>query len=281
MSHDPNEMMLDLFRAEVESHADSLTGGLLKLEQDPTDTGLLDGMMRAAHSIKGAARIVRVDAAVDVAHVMEDCFVAAQRGELVLQPTGIDLLLRSVDLLGQVAEATKRPTVDWDSFKPAIKSTVSQLRNVLNGQPIVEAENASQSLPETPLPSGTQFRADEPPQAEHSPLAQLAESVLPVELPANRIVIPAILNQDNAESMRTRLLAALELPAQHVTLVIDLSLTHELDAVGLALLHSLTKYAAKRNSSLRFERASATLVRILTTVGIGPLASVPDVGNGG
>jgi len=34
--------------------------------------------MRAAHSLKGAARIVDLADGVRVAHAMEDCFVAAQ-----------------------------------------------------------------------------------------------------------------------------------------------------------------------------------------------------------
>ena len=38
----------------------------------------LEALMRAAHSVKGAARIVGLEEAVQVAHVMEDCFVAAQ-----------------------------------------------------------------------------------------------------------------------------------------------------------------------------------------------------------
>ena len=36
--------------------------------------------MRAAHSLKGAARIVGLTVGVRVAHAMEDCFVAAQQG---------------------------------------------------------------------------------------------------------------------------------------------------------------------------------------------------------
>jgi two-component system sensor histidine kinase and response regulator WspE len=43
--------------------------------------------MRAAHSLKGAARIVGMDAGVSVAHVMEDCLVAAQEGRLLLRPS--------------------------------------------------------------------------------------------------------------------------------------------------------------------------------------------------
>ena len=71
--------MLDLFRAEIETHAPVLNEGLLALEKDPTQTKRLEALMRAAHSIKGAGRIVGVEAAVQVAHVLEDYFVAAQR----------------------------------------------------------------------------------------------------------------------------------------------------------------------------------------------------------
>lgn len=107
MSSVGNDLMLELFRSEVESHSELLSNSLLRLERDPSDTSVYDSMMRSAHSIKGAARIVRVKAAVDVAHVMEDCFVAAQRGELQIKPSDFDLLLRSVDLLSRISEATK------------------------------------------------------------------------------------------------------------------------------------------------------------------------------
>jgi two-component system sensor histidine kinase and response regulator WspE len=50
--------------------------------------------MRAAHSLKGAARIVGVDAGVSVAHVMEDCLVSAQEGRLLLRPEHIDAAAR-------------------------------------------------------------------------------------------------------------------------------------------------------------------------------------------
>ena len=70
--------MLDLFRQEVEGHSATLTEGLLSLEQGAATAESLESLMRAAHSIKGAARIVQLDPAVTVAHAMEDCFVAAQ-----------------------------------------------------------------------------------------------------------------------------------------------------------------------------------------------------------
>ncbi|HAO12732.1 MAG TPA: hypothetical protein DCQ51_16565, partial [Planktothrix sp. UBA8407] len=54
--------MLDLFRLEVEAQANILNQGLLALESQPKSPKVLESLMRAAHSVKGAARIVAVDA---------------------------------------------------------------------------------------------------------------------------------------------------------------------------------------------------------------------------
>src|SRR3984885_10649399 len=95
--------MLELFSMEAESQGQALTRGLLALERDPKAADQLEACMRAAHSLKGAARIVGLDAGVEVANAMEDCFVAAQRGEVTLRHKHIDLLLRGVDLLKSIA----------------------------------------------------------------------------------------------------------------------------------------------------------------------------------
>ena len=60
--------------------------------------------MRVAHSLKGAARMVDLDAAVSVAHELEDIFVAAQAGSLLLRPEHFDGLLRGLDLLNRIAQ---------------------------------------------------------------------------------------------------------------------------------------------------------------------------------
>jgi two-component system sensor histidine kinase and response regulator WspE len=106
---DPNDLsefsMVELFRLEVENQSAVFTENLLALEQNPTDAPRLEALMRAAHSLKGAGRMVDLDAAVCVAHELEDVFVAAQEGSVVLRPEHVDLLLRGVDLLLQIAQA--------------------------------------------------------------------------------------------------------------------------------------------------------------------------------
>src|SRR3954463_7436265 len=120
--------LIDLFRSEVETHSELLSAALLALERSPSDTSRIDEMMRAAHSIKGAARVVGVDAAVPVAHVMEDCFLAAQKGAIKLSPADVDVLLRGVDLLGKISEATRDPNADLArDFHGPVQELVAEL----------------------------------------------------------------------------------------------------------------------------------------------------------
>jgi len=100
-----NFSMAELFRAESETQCRILSDGLLALEKKPSDPVLLESLMRAAHSLKGAARIIELDAAVRVAHAMEDAFVAAQKGGALFDGAKIDHLLRGVDLLARLAAA--------------------------------------------------------------------------------------------------------------------------------------------------------------------------------
>ncbi|WP_028695290.1 hybrid sensor histidine kinase/response regulator [Pseudomonas cremoricolorata] len=95
--------LLELFSLEAEAQTQVLNAGLMALERSPTQADQLEACMRAAHSLKGAARIVGIDAGVSVAHVMEDCLVAAQEGRLRLSPEHIDALLQGTDLLMRIA----------------------------------------------------------------------------------------------------------------------------------------------------------------------------------
>ena len=82
---DPTQLsMLELFGVEAENQTAILTSGLLELERDSGAPAQLEVLMRAAHSLKGAARIVNLAATVRVAHAMEDCFAMAQQGKLIL-----------------------------------------------------------------------------------------------------------------------------------------------------------------------------------------------------
>src|ERR1700730_8150112 len=106
--------MLELFRMEVETQSTILTEGVLGLEQEADATPRLRELMRAAHSLKGAARIVGRKAAGRIAHAMEDCFVALQEKKQTLSAGLIDALLAGIDLLSRVAQVSDAVLESWE-----------------------------------------------------------------------------------------------------------------------------------------------------------------------
>jgi two-component system sensor histidine kinase and response regulator WspE len=105
--------MRDLFQMEADGQARTLTDGLLAMERGGGDDATIDAMMRAAHSIKGAAAIVGLDVVVQLSHGMEDAFVAVQQGRLQLTPGRIDVLLAGVDLILQCSAQGESGLPGW------------------------------------------------------------------------------------------------------------------------------------------------------------------------
>ncbi|MFT0170542.1 hybrid sensor histidine kinase/response regulator [Paraburkholderia mimosarum] len=116
--------LLDLFHEEAQTQTRTLSAGLLALEAAPDDAATLEACMRATHSLKGAARIVGLPEAVAVASAMEDCFVAAQRGELRIDALRIDALLGGIDLLSAAGDASVAPL-----SREAVEGFAARLRS--------------------------------------------------------------------------------------------------------------------------------------------------------
>lgn len=161
--------MWDLFRGEVESQMRVFTDGLLALETGGSSKDELASTMRAAHSIKGAARIVHLDVAVQLSHSMEDCLVAAQEGALVLHPAAIDVLLSCGDLLARLSKLEEAAVPIWvEEQRSTVDQLLAQLADVRAGK---------FAAPETPAsaPASAEVasaKADAPPapsEAESAP----------------------------------------------------------------------------------------------------------------
>ncbi len=128
--------MLELFRMESESQTEKLSTGLMELENSPENSELLEALMRAAHSLKGAARMVGLESSVKVSHIMEDVFVAAQNGKFILDPDDMDILLASVDMLGHMANATSENYDEWlNQHVTQLDELRAALENILEQKP--------------------------------------------------------------------------------------------------------------------------------------------------
>ena len=178
MSQDlENNPLLELFRSEAESQTAALGEGLLALERGASSPDTIESMMRAAHSLKGAARIVGLEPAVRVAHILEDYFVAVQRDEIKIAPAHVDVLLRGVDLLNQIAPSVDPGTDQGPGAnEAAIAAYVAELKTLLAGGTPAPAP----SLPAVPEPAP-------PPPLIPAPPVSLAKPSEPEAPPSSSI----------------------------------------------------------------------------------------------
>jgi two-component system sensor histidine kinase and response regulator WspE len=123
----------ELFRMEVDGQAPLMIAALLALEADVSSADQLKTCMRCAHSLKGAARMVNLGAGVNIAHVMEECLVAAQQGRIVLRQEHIDALLLGVDLLKRIAYTLEADIGQWiDGNTPDVVAYTTALQQAMD-----------------------------------------------------------------------------------------------------------------------------------------------------
>ena len=263
--------LIDLFRSEVETHSEVLGAALLALERSPGDTSRVDEMMRAAHSIKGAARVVGVEPAVSVAHVMEDCFVEAQKGALTLSPADVDVLLRGVDLLGKISEATRDPEADLasDFDEPG---EVPRHRAGGDARPGGEVRRGRGRGPGVDGPWAAEFRG-----SRGGPGPPSSELPAPSMPGATTIAVPEVLDSTAAEEIRRQFLSAIERGCDSVRF--DLRATKDLDVQGLALLAAVARHVAEHGRPrVRLAGVSAEMETVLDVTGLsGSYAVRPGV----
>ena len=130
MSFDDSSL-LSLFQIEAKTQALKLTDGLIALESERSPLAL-EELMRAAHSLKGAARIVGHEGVAAIAHELEECFVAAQAGKLEISGSQIDVLLQGVDLMGETALVDPSATLSGDAAR-AREAMLVALRSIERG----------------------------------------------------------------------------------------------------------------------------------------------------
>jgi chemotaxis protein histidine kinase CheA len=253
--------MLELFRAEVESHTQALNEGLLALEKDPSQLRLIESLMRAAHSIKGAARIVGVEDGVRVSHVMEDCLVAAQNGQIALSSEAIDILLRGVDALIRIASP--------DQAAPDAAALDRLLQDIGAIRQDKPRGAKKPLLPEEPFSSTPQPASTTPPPSPGIPVV--------IDGNLRTLCLPGNLDAGAAEQLRLVLVEQLDAGARDFRL--DLTAVHEVDVEGLALLTAFGNMVrdqappdlAKRDGALELIHVGQEVAALFRLSGLGSL----------
>jgi two-component system chemotaxis sensor kinase CheA len=89
------------FRVEARELLDQLGRGILDLEKSDAAAGLVPRLLRAAHTLKGAARVVKQADIAEHAHAIEDALIPFRQSAGSLPREDIELLLRRVDSISE------------------------------------------------------------------------------------------------------------------------------------------------------------------------------------
>ncbi len=122
---------LGVFFEEAEEHLAALEHLLLTLDVAQPDAEALNGIFRAAHSIKGSSGMFGFDDLTAVTHVLETLLDKVRSGQIALQAQMIDVLLEARDVLAQLLAAHKSETPDPSI---AVQATVTRLQALIDQQ---------------------------------------------------------------------------------------------------------------------------------------------------
>ena len=175
-------MLLDLFRVELENHTRVLENGLVRAEGDHNPERI-EPLMRAAHSIKGAARIVGLSQAVSLAHAMEDILSAAQQGKMTLNGDQVDLLLKGNDLYIAMSRLDTAAIPGWlAEHEASLDEMARSIRDALSGTGAPKPPPPSPPAPEVPKPAeAPKLTAKAAPRAVERPAPPPAQAPSPRE----------------------------------------------------------------------------------------------------
>lgn len=120
-----DDSILALFRTDLEMQLSSINNGLINLENLEDKSEQLEELMRAAHSIKGAARVVKFEPIVRLAHAIEELFVSVQEHQITLLPEHVDIIFKATDLL---TELLKIPTNEYMTW---LQSQEAPIQNII------------------------------------------------------------------------------------------------------------------------------------------------------
>lgn len=122
---------LGVFFEEAEEHLAALEHLLLTLDVEQPDAEALNGIFRAAHSIKGSSGMFGFDDLTAVTHVLETLLDKVRCGQIGVQAQMIDVLLESRDVLAQLLAAHKAERPDPEI---PVQATVARLQALIDQQ---------------------------------------------------------------------------------------------------------------------------------------------------
>ncbi|MCV6607260.1 MAG: response regulator [Campylobacterales bacterium] len=159
------------FLVEAFEMIETLDQDLVELESSPEDLELLNGIFRVAHTIKGSSSFLNFDILTRLTHHMEDVLNQARKGELVITPEIMDVVLESIDMMKDLLNCIRDNGNDTDAGID-IEPVVASLDSISKGQgaPAGGAAPAAEAPAETAPAAEPEVPTTPPPAEEEDDL---------------------------------------------------------------------------------------------------------------
>ena len=110
------------FVEEARDRLKSLGNLLVRLEEEPQSPAIINDIFREAHSLKGSAQMLGFTDISEIAHQLEELFIAAKKDVRVVDARAFDLVFRSLDLITtrveELAHGKPVPAAETKSAEP-------------------------------------------------------------------------------------------------------------------------------------------------------------------
>lgn len=155
--------LLQIFMEEAREQIETLDQGLVRLEREPTNSELIQGIFRAAHTLKGSSGAMGFRQMADLTHAMEDVLERVRSNTLMVNGDITDALLQGLDLLREMEQAISNGCALDECTEQAAESA-KELRSLAKGeagqQAIAQKVSILQALPEGRVGLLVNFAAD-------------------------------------------------------------------------------------------------------------------------
>ncbi len=125
------------FIEDAGDHLREMNKGLIALADTPSDSSIMDAVFRAAHTIKGSSRMMKLIHISDMAHLLEDVLDGLRKEKIAYSNAIFNVLFEGMDTLSRMVEALYR-----GDETTAPKEIIKQLKQA------AEAELEERDAPE-------------------------------------------------------------------------------------------------------------------------------------
>jgi len=148
--------LLEGFLTETTELLEKLDDDLVSLEKSPDDTELMNRIFRSIHTVKGASSFLGFDLLVRVTHRTEDVLNRLRKGEMVVTPEIMDVILEAVDLVKVLVNDIKGGEIQEREIDGTIGrlEALMQIDSATTTPPPPQAPAAGEKSPQPP-PSGS------------------------------------------------------------------------------------------------------------------------------